>query len=129
MADAIRRVKNWLVVIFKTIYSFLRALIKGVIDVLTAVFRSIYNGVYAIFSNANKLYYFILKTTMVALLRFGLIGNLLFTFVGLLMMTLPTWIWWFFYSARWYLIVSSIHTMVLIVVGYKHLNRIKAEKV
>lgn len=62
------------------------------------------------------------------LLRFGLLGNLVFTLLGLLIMTLPTWIWWLFYQERWYLVVSSIHTMVLIVVGYKHLNAIKKEK-
>jgi membrane protein implicated in regulation of membrane protease activity len=62
------------------------------------------------------------------LLKFGIIGNLIFTIFGLVIMTLPSLIWYFFYSERWYLIVSTIHTMVLIVMGYKHLNKIKSQK-
>lgn len=102
--------------------------VNGVIAFFTVIFKSIYSGIYAIFSNANKLYYFILKSTMNFLLKFGLLGNLLFTVIGLVIMTLPTLIWWFVYSERWYLVVSSIHTMVLIVVGYKHLNDIRKGK-
>jgi membrane protein implicated in regulation of membrane protease activity len=62
------------------------------------------------------------------LLKFGIIGNLIFTIFGLVIMTLPSLIWYFLYSERWYLIVSTIHTMVLIVMGYKHLNKIKSQK-
>lgn len=81
-----------------------------------------------IFSNINKLYYVILEKSMAILLKFGLLGNLLFTLLGLLLMTLPTLFYLFAYSERWYLIVSTIHTMVLIVFGYKHLNKIKASR-
>jgi len=63
---------------------------------------------------------------MLFLLKFGFIGNLIFTLFGLVIMTLPSIIWWFFYQKRWYLIASTIHTMVLIVVGYKHLNKIRS---
>lgn len=90
------------------------------------VIRNLYEGVRAIFSNINRLYYLVLRTSMHFLLSFGVLGNLVFTLFGLIVMTLPSLIWWFFYPQRWYLVVSTIHTMVLIVVGYKHLNKIRS---
>lgn len=128
VANILRKIKDFVVLLFQKVFSVLKTIVNGVINFFIALFKSIYNSVYAIFSNANRLYYFVLKTSMKFLLGFGLLGNLAFTVVGLAIMTLPTLIWWFLYSERWYLVVSSIHTMVLIVVGYKHLNNIKKEK-
>ena len=125
IADVIRKIKNFFVLIFKKVFLTLRSIVNGIYYLISSFFKIIYNGIHALLSSANKLYYTILKTSMQFLLKFGLFGNLLFTLLGLVAMTLPTIIWWTFYSERWYLIVSSIHTMALIVVGYKHLNKIR----
>ena len=125
IADVIRKIKNFFVLIFKKVFLTLRSIVNGIYYLISSFFKIIYNGIHALLSSANKLYYTILKTSMQFLLKFGLFGNLLFTLLGLVVMALPTIIWWTFYSERWYLIVSSIHTMALIVVGYKHLNKIR----
>ena len=125
IADVIRKIKNFFVLIFKKVFLTLRSIVIGIYYLISSFFKIIYNGIHALLSSANKLYYTILKTSMQFLLKFGLFGNLLFTLLGLVAMTLPTIIWWTFYSERWYLIVSSIHTMALIVMGYKHLNKIR----
>ena len=125
IADVIRKIKKFFVLIFKKVFLTLRSIVNGIYYLISSFFKIIYNGIHALLSSANKLYYTILKTSMQFLLKFGLFGNLLFTLLGLVVMALPTIIWWTFYSERWYLIVSSIHTMALIVVGYKHLNKIR----
>ena len=125
IADVIRKIKNFFVLIFKKVFLTLRSIVNGIYYLISSFFKIIYNGIHALLSSANKLYYTILKTSMQFLLKFGLFGNLLFTLLGLVVMALPTIIWWTFYSERWYLIVSSIHTMALIVMGYKHLNKIR----
>jgi hypothetical protein len=125
IADKIRKLINVLVVVSKHLYKAVKTVLTAFYNGIVAVCRSVYSGIYAIFSNANRLYFFVLKKSMDFLLGFGLLGNLLFTFWGLFLMTLPSIIWWTLYSKRWYLIVSTIHTMVLIVTGYKHLNRLR----
>ena len=117
-----------IVLISKQIYTALRAVFMSIYNFLSSTLQAIYNGIHSIFSNANKLYYLILDKSMRELLKFGFIGNLIFTFWGLFLMTLPSIIWWFIYHERWYLVVSTIHTMVLIVVGYRHLNRIREKQ-
>ena len=128
IADNIRRFVKFLTFVFRKIFTALKTVFEFLYNSISAFFHSIYKFIYAIFSNINKLYYTTLKVSMKFFLRFGLLGNLIFTLWGLSLMTMPTWIWWFFYQARWYLIVSSIHSMVLIVVGYKHLQRIRTKQ-
>jgi uncharacterized membrane protein YqjE len=128
IADNIRKLVNFLTYVVRKLLTALRAVFEFLYNSISALFHSIYNAIYAVFSNINKLYYMTLKGSMQFLLRFGLLGNLVFTFWGLFLMTLPSLIWWFLYHERWYLIVSSIHTMVLIVIGYKHLQRIKSQQ-
>lgn len=124
IADLIRKCRDSLVSFFKFTLNSLKKLFAFSIT----FFKSIYSGISFIFSNINKLYYVILEKSMTTLLKFGILGNLLFTLFGLLLMTLPTLLYFFAYPERWYLIVSTIHTMVLIVFGYKHLNKIKASR-
>ena len=126
IADIIRKVRDILVTVFKKVFNTLKTVLNAIYSLSVTIFKSIYNGIHAIFSNLNKLYYVILEKSMKFLLKFGLLGNLIFTIFGLMLMTLPSIIWWYFYPERWYLIVSTIHTMVLIVTGYKNLNRIRS---
>ena len=128
IADKLRKLKNLIVLISKQVYTALRAVFMSIYNLLSSTLKAIYNSIYSIFSNANRLYYLVLDKSMSELLKFGFIGNLIFTFWGLFLMTLPSLIWWFMYHERWYLVVSTIHTMVLIVIGYKHLNRIREKQ-
>jgi hypothetical protein len=121
IADKIRKLKDLIVAIFTALFQSIKSMLAFLGNLIT----SFYSAIRAVFSNINKLYYFILESSMRSLLKFGAVGNLIFTLFGLLLMTLPSLIWWIFYQKRWYLVVSTIHTMVLIVVGYKHLNRIR----
>jgi uncharacterized membrane protein YqjE len=102
--------------------------IRSVLLSIGRLITSSYEAIRSLLRHINNLYFFILKSCMEFLLRFGLLGNLVFTLLGLVIMTLPSLIWLTLYRERWYLVVSTIHTMVLIVAGYKHLNKIKDEK-
>lgn len=124
IADKIRLLKNLLIDVFTTVFNS----IKAFFILIGKLFVNLYEAIREVFSNINRLYYFILLKSMKFMLKFGVIGNLIFTIFGLVLMTLPSLIWYFFYSKRWYLIVSTIHTMVLMVMGYKHLNKIKNQK-
>jgi hypothetical protein len=62
-------------------------------------------------------------------LRFGTVGELVFTVVGIAGMISP-FLWCYFcYPERWLLILSILVSMTLIVTGYKHLNNIKGSAV
>jgi hypothetical protein len=124
IADKIRKLKELIVHIFTVVI----ASIKSVLAFIGRLITSFYEAIRGLLRHINNLYFFILKSCMEYLLKFGLIGNLIFTLLGLLIMTLPSLIWLTLYRERWYLIVSTIHTMVLIVAGYKHLNKIKDRK-
>ena len=121
IADKLRKLKDLIVHIFTVVITS----IKSVLMFIGRLITSFYEAIRSLLRHINNLYFFILKSCMEYLLKFGLIGNLIFTLLGLLIMTLPSIIWFTLYRERWYLIVSTIHTMVLIVAGYKHLNKIK----
>lgn len=124
IADKIRKLKNLIVHIFTVVITS----IKSVLLFIGRLITSFYEAIRSLLRHINNLYFFILKSCMEFLLKFGLLGNLAFTLLGLLIMTLPSLIWLILYRERWYLVVSTIHTMVLIVAGYKHLNKIKDSK-
>lgn len=58
-------------------------------------------------------------------LKFGNGGELIFTIIGIVLMVSPTIFCYYFYSERWFIVFSTLMTMVLMVTGYKHLSRMK----
>lgn len=125
IAVKLKILKNVVLKIFKSLYHFF----KFVFECLGSFFTSIINGVKMIVNNLNNLYFEMLRIPMKTLLRLGFLGNLVYTIYGLVVMCLPSLVCYCFYQERWFIIVSTIHTMMLIVLGYKHLNRIRKEDV
>ncbi len=121
IADKIRKLKDFIVYLFTVVIKSIKSFLQFIGRLIT----SFYEAMKSVISHINNLYFFILKSSMQFFLKFGIIGNLVFTLFGLFIMTMPSLIWLIFYGQRWYLIVSTIHTMVLIVIGYKHLNKIR----
>lgn len=60
IADLIRKIRDFLTFMFKKIYLALTTIVNALYSAISTFFHAIYDGVHAIFSNANKLYYFIL---------------------------------------------------------------------
>ena len=73
----------------------------------------------------DKGYYNFLKWALVLSLRYGWMGELIFTIVVLLVMFSPSLVYYWMLNERWLLILSSIWTMILMMIGYKHLRKIK----
>lgn len=97
IADIIRKIRDVFVLVFSKIFKTLKIIVNAIYSFTVNILKGIYNGIYAIFSNLNKLYYLILEKSMKFLLKFGLIGNLVFTIFGLFLMTLPSIVWWQLY--------------------------------
>ena len=73
----------------------------------------------------DKGYYNFLKWALVLSLQYGKVGELLFTIVVLVVMFSPSLAYYWMLNERWLLILSSIWTMILMMIGYKHLRKIK----
>jgi hypothetical protein len=71
----------------------------------------------------------ILEVSLKFSLKFGTIGELIFTVAAITGMISPTLFCYFWFAERWSIMLSILMSMVLMVTGYKHLNKIKASVV
>ena len=111
--------------LLKELYNFSLNLLKAIIKKLANIFREIFNLFMSFFRNLSLGYYNVLKKTLTVGLKFGMLGELVATLLILLFMTSPPFVYYFFYNERWFLIMSVISSMILVMVGYKHLRRIR----
>jgi hypothetical protein len=114
-------IKNLIIMLYKATRTFFLFIFRTI----TSLFKSFYHFILLILKNMNKLYFYLLLSLRKSLIKFGTIGELIFTFIGLFIMISPSLLCYFIHNERWYVIISMIHTAILMVLGYKHLNNIK----
>lgn len=114
------------------LWTLLKNLFYAFISTIKIIFRymkkmaqNIYRVLFQLVKSFSKFYSNSLQYTLRFALKFGSIGELIFTVIGIFIMVSPSIYCYYYYTERWFIIFSTLMTMVLIVTGYKHLSRMK----
>jgi hypothetical protein len=86
--------KKVIVLVFKAIMNSFKAIYNLIVEVLLTGIKAIRG----LLSNFNKLYFMFLLHSRRVLMKFGIIGELIFTVIGLIVMCSPSLICYYFYS-------------------------------
>jgi hypothetical protein len=117
-----------LIQLIKDVYRAFVRTIGRILRFIGKILKNIYNFLFEIVKSVSKFYATFLEQSLRLALSFGNLGELIFTIIVIFGMVSPSIICYYYYFERWFIIFSTLLSMVLMVTGYKHLNRMK-EKV
>lgn len=111
--------------VLKSAWSAFAGSLKKLAWLVAKIFSNIYGALFQIVKSVSKFYANALEHSLRVALSFGNLGELLFTIVVIFCMVSPSLLCYLYYAERWFIILSTLLTLVLMVTGYKHLSRVK----